>query len=105
LASDALEMSQAGVDLVSQTGAFARESLIAGAADPETATALRGKFEELGGRAADLETQLGGVESLFQSPRLRLLWLASLARIQAIQTAAARIEGLLRQLEGPNVPT
>jgi hypothetical protein len=104
LASDAVAMSQAGVELVSDTGVYARDSLVAGSADPATATLLRANYEELGGRAADLESQLAELESLFQSPRLRLQWLASLARIKAIQAGAGRMVRLLQLLEGPNSP-
>jgi Tfp pilus assembly protein PilV len=102
LAADAATLSRDGLALVSQTREFLGDALIAGAADPATAAALRIGYEKLESRAADLRRRLKELAPLAQQPRLRVQLLASMARIEAIETTSAKMVALLRLLEQPN---
>jgi hypothetical protein len=102
LAADSVALSADGIDLLSRTQDFLRDSLFAGSAEPQTVLKLRQEYEKLEGNAAILNARLAELKPLAQRPRIRVQLLASLARIQGIETAASKIAALLRLLEPPN---
>jgi prepilin-type N-terminal cleavage/methylation domain-containing protein len=102
LAADSVALSADGLDLLSRTTTFVQDSFLAGSVDPKAVIALRQGYEILEARAAELKARLTELKPLAQSPRLRLLLFASLARIEGIETAAAKMVTLLGLLEQPN---
>src|SRR5262249_39121249 len=102
IAADAVAFSQDGLNLLSRTGEFVRDSFANNSADPKTAAALRAGYEALGMRATGLETRLRELHADVPDPAARARIDQLVLQIRAIKMYLAGLADLLRLLEGPN---
>lgn len=101
MASDAVDLSQAGMDLLSQTGDFIAASLL-GDVDTKTAAKLRADYEDLADQAANLETQLQDIRPSITNPKVKRKVDELLKQIRSIQRNINTFVKLFRKLERAN---
>jgi hypothetical protein len=104
VAQGAVALGQTGSALVSDTGSFVMVSLAARKADPQVAAALRERYEALDGSAAELEAALIDLGPVIQDPVWRMKLQVLVAQARAIRAGTGKMIGLLKLLEGPNLP-
>jgi hypothetical protein len=99
VARDAVALSQAGEDLLSRTVEFVMVSLSTRSIDPQSVTQLREEYEDLAGQAADLESQLRELQTLFPHPKIQRHLARLLAQIRSITLRIDILVQLLSRLE------
>lgn len=94
-ATNAAALSEAGKHLVSRTTQFVIASASNGSVDPQVVAELRKEYEDLALRAADLEVELGELQSVIPRPLIQRHLAPLLAQLRTIKS---RIDTLIRLL-------
>jgi Tfp pilus assembly protein PilV len=95
VAANAKAVSEAGKALLARTNEFVITSATEGSADPQAAAQLRKEADELGARAAELESEIEALPSLVRHPRLERHLPPLLAQIRSIKQHLATLSRLL----------
>jgi hypothetical protein len=99
IAEDARALSDAGQALLSDTRQFVARSIAQGSVDPADVARLREEYEDLDRHAADIEGQLGELQSALPPNEIRRYVSPLLAEIRAIRQRIDLVILLLSLLE------
>jgi hypothetical protein len=99
LAADAVALSEAGEELLAQTGDFIADSLFDQMPDPKTATKLREQYEDLAIHAADIDLQLRELKVVFPQRKAQQRLARLLKQIRLIKLHIDSMVDLLLLLE------
>jgi hypothetical protein len=99
VANEAVALGGGAEQLLSETAAFVALSIAKGSVDPQIATALRERYENLLRQADDLEEHLRVLGALFPSPLIRPHLGPLLAQLHGIRSRIVPVIQILRLLE------
>jgi hypothetical protein len=99
IADAAIELNEVGLELLSETEVFIRESLSNGFADPQATAELREGYQSLALKAEEIEVQLLDIQSIFPKRKVKRHVPLLLTQIRLIKLESDTIDYLLSLVE------